>query len=126
MADAVDLALATIAHRVTQLLSLADALARRDYHAARAAELALPPAAVPPSVAAALRELRGATVDPAPERVVAPSTEWPRVQASEWVPSVGDFGVPPQRRKCALCGSSWLGAGECPDAELHAGVVDVG
>jgi len=111
VADAVDLALATIAHRVTQLLSLADALARRDYHAARAAELALPPAAVPPSVAAALRELRGATVDPAPERVVVP--------ASEWVPSVGDFGAPPQRRKCALCGSSWLGAGECPDVELH-------
>ena len=115
--SAVDTALATIGHRVHQLLDLADALARRDYPAAVRAELALPPAAVPPSVAAALRELRGATVDPAPERVVVPS--------AEWVPSVGDFGAPPARRVCALCGSSWLGAGECPDAELHAGVADV-
>lgn len=90
MADAVGQAVAAIAHRVTQLLSLADALGSRDYPAAVAAELALPPAAVPPSVAAAIRELRNATLDPAPERVVVPSTEW--------VPSVGDFGAPPAAR----------------------------
>jgi hypothetical protein len=106
--DAVDLALDAIGQRVTQLYSLAHALERRDYPAAVRAELALPPAAVPPSVAAALRELRG----PGPESL--------GVSSAEWVPSVGDFGAPPARRVCALCGSSWLGAGECPDAELHS------
>jgi hypothetical protein len=118
--DAVDTARTALAVRIAVLRDLADALARGDYHAAVRAELALPPAAVPPSVAAALRELRGATVDPAPERVV-PSAE-------EWVPSVGDFGpvVAVPTRVCALCGSSWLGAGECPNPELHAGVADAG
>lgn len=117
MSDAVDTAFSAVLQRANLLLELGLALQRRDYPAAVRAELALPPAAVPPSVAAALRELRGATVDPSPERVVVPS--------AEWVPSVGDFGAPPARRVCALCGSSWLGAGECPDAELHAGVSDV-
>lgn len=112
MADAVALALDATLQRANLLMELAVALATRDLADAARAERALPPAAVPPSVAAALRELRGATVDPAPERVVVP--------AAEWVPSVGDFGAPPARRVCALCGSSWLGAGECPDAELHS------
>lgn len=106
--SAVDLALATLGHRVHQLLDLADALARRDYPAALRASQDMPPAAVPPSVAAAVLELRG----PGPESL--------GVSSAEWVPSVGDFGAPPARRVCGECGSSWLGAGECPDAELHS------
>ena len=110
--SAVDTALQDTLQRANLLMDLAVALAARDYRALRSAELALPPSVIPLSVAAAVLELRG----PGPEPM--------GVSSAEWVPSIGDFGAPPARRVCGTCGSSWLGAGECPDAELHAGVAN--